>query len=371
MPTFAQAETGLSDIFAAVADGSDDFICLTTTHGEPFYLNAIGRRMVGLGDDRQISSTSLRDYYTPESWTELRDVAVPAVNKTGRWKGVCSLKNIQTDVVLPVQATMLRVKSSDANRPTILAIIQREIPKENQLQDALAESRARKHAILESSLDAIITINHQGLITEFNRAAEQMFGYPREKIIGTKPADVLFPSQLAEGEQQRIERYLSAGEGSLLGKRVEVAAVRSGGEIFSAEMAMTISHEQGEPVMSFFIRDISGRKKAEAEQARYAAELERSNRELEQFAYMASHDLQEPLRKIRTFSDMLLTKQADRLDDGGRECLNRMNSAAARMQSLIDGLLALSRVTTKGQKKVAVDLGQVAAEVVSDLESQI
>ena len=94
----------------------------------------------------------------------------------------------------------------------------------------------------------------------------------------------------------------------MLGKRVEVTAVRANGETFPAEMAMTISQEQGAPVMTFFVRDISQRKKAEEEQARYAAELERSNRELEQFAYVASHDLQEPLRKIRTFGDRLEMK---------------------------------------------------------------
>ncbi len=81
--------------------------------------------------------------------------------------------------------------------------------------------------------------------------------------------------------------------------------------------------------------------------------------------------MQEPLRKIRTFSDRLLVKQAEQLDEEGRDSLQRMHNAAARMQSLIDGLLALSRVTTKGQKFEQVDLARVAAEVISDLEVQI
>ena len=123
--------------------------------------------------------------------------------------------------------------------------------------------------------------------------------------------------------------------------------------------------------MTFFVRDISHRKKAEQEQARYAAELERSNRELEQFAYVASHDLQEPLRKIRTFSDRLQTLCGGKLDESADECVERMQSAAERMQLLIDGLLSLSRVTTQGQSFVPVDLEQVAREVVSDLEAQI
>lgn len=361
----------LTDSFMAMAEGINDFVCLATSHGEPFYLNPSGRRMLGLAEDREVSTTSLHDYYAPESWAQLRDTAVPAVNKTGQWKGSCRLRNLQTGEFIEVQTTMLRVKSSDGNRPTTLAIIHREIGDVQNLDQALAESQARKHAILESSLDPIITINHEGVITEFNRAAEQAFGYPREKIIGTKPTDILFSPSLGVGEQERIQRYLSAGEGSLLGKRVEVTAVRANGESFPAEMAMTISQEHGAPVMSFFFRDISARKKAETEQARYAAELERSNSELEQFAYVASHDLQEPLRKIRTFSDRLLLKQAEKLDEEGRECLQRMYNAAARMQSLIDGLLALSRVTTKGQKFEKVDLARTAAEVISDLEVQI
>ena len=187
------------------------------------------------------------------------------------------------------------------------------------------------------------------MITEFNRAAEQTFGYPRDKVLGTRPADVLFPPSVGAGDRNRIERYLEAGEGSMLGKRAEVTAVRANGESFPAEMTMTISHEQGLPVMTFFVRDISQRKQAEEEQARYAAELERSNRDLEQFAYVASHDFPEPLRKIRTFGDRLEMKCGGALDETGRECIQRMQSAAARMQTLIDGLLSLSRVTSRGR----------------------
>jgi two-component system, LuxR family, sensor kinase FixL len=241
----------------------------------------------------------------------------------------------------------------------------------DQLKLSLAEAQSRKHAILESALDPIITIDHNGAITEFNRAAELVFGHSRQKVLGSKPSDILFPSSKSIGQQDRIDRYLDLGEGSMLGKRVEITAIRASGETFPAEMAMTISQEHGSPVLTFFVRDISLRKQAEREQARYAAELERSNRELEQFASIASHDLQEPLRKIQTFSDRLEMKCKEQLDDVGRECIQRMQSAAARMQVLIEGLLTLSRVTTRGQDFVPVDLAEVAKEVVSDLEVRI
>jgi two-component system, LuxR family, sensor kinase FixL len=355
----------------ALAEAAAEFVCLATAHGEPFYLNRAARRMLGLDDNRPATSLNLRDFYADESWAELRDTAVPAVNKSGRWQGRSRLRNIQTGELVEVDTQMFRAKSDDGGRPSCLAVVHCTADDQARLRESLAESQARKRAILESSLDPIVTINHKSIITEFNKAAEQTFGHPREKVLGTKPSDVLFPPSTNPGQQDRIDRYLDVGEGSLLGRRVEVTAVRANGDTFDAEMAMTISREEGSPVMTFFIRDISRRKKAEQEQARYAAELERSNRELEQFAYVASHDLQEPLRKIRTFGERLQMLSADKLDDAGIECVRRMQSAAERMQSFIDGLLSLSRVTTQAQSFVAVDLEQTAREVVSDLETQI
>lgn len=112
-------------------------------------------------------------------------------------------------------------------------------------------------------------------------------------------------------------------------------------------------------------------RRSEAELKRFAAKLEASNRELQDFASVASHDLQEPLRKIQAFGDRLKTKHGDALGDGGRDYLERMQNAAGRMQTLINDLLTFSRVTTKAQPFVNVDLAEVAAGVVSDLEARV
>lgn len=357
--------------FVDLAETIHVFICMASLHGRPFYVNPAGRRLLGLDVERSALAASLHDYYSEQSWRELRDVAVPVVKEQGRWEGKSQLRNLKTGNLVDVLTTMLLVRRMHGHRPSYLAIIHSDASERIRLEEALAEANARKHAILESALDPIITIDHRGVITEFNRAAEQTFRRSRKEVLGTQPSEVLFPASMSVGQQHRIDRYLDAGEGSLLGRRIEVAAVRSNGQTFPAEMAMTISQEQGAPVLSFFVRDISDRKKAERDQARYAAELERSNRELEQFAYVASHDLQEPLRKIRTFGDRLEMKCGRLLDAPGRECVRRMQSAAGRMQLLIEGLLTLSRVTTKGKDFERVDLATVAREVVADLEVQI
>lgn len=139
----------------------------------------------------------------------------------------------------------------------------------------------------------------------------------------------------------------------------------------------------GEPVrMVGTVQDITERKAAENEVKRLneeleervrarTAELQRSNAALEEFAYVASHDLQEPLRKIAAFGDRLEEKLGDALDEQGHAYLERMLDASSRMQTLITDLLAFSRLTTEAQPFEAVDLGQVAGDVIADLEVRI
>jgi light-regulated signal transduction histidine kinase (bacteriophytochrome) len=115
-------------------------------------------------------------------------------------------------------------------------------------------------------------------------------------------------------------------------------------------------------------QEVTVRRQAEVKLEGYTAELERSNRELQAFAYVASHDLQEPLRKIQTFGDRLQQKYGPNLDERGLNYLDRMQNAAARMQALIIDLLSFSRVRTHTEPFQQVDLQQVVTHVLQDLE---
>lgn len=117
-------------------------------------------------------------------------------------------------------------------------------------------------------------------------------------------------------------------------------------------------------------REIKHRHQVEVELQEYSKSLSRSNQELQDFAYVASHDLQEPLRKIRAFGDILLAEYSEGLGDG-KEYLVRMQNAASRMSTLIQDLLAFSRVTTRAQVTEPIDLGKIVREVIVDLEWRI
>jgi light-regulated signal transduction histidine kinase (bacteriophytochrome) len=133
-----------------------------------------------------------------------------------------------------------------------------------------------------------------------------------------------------------------------------------------------IRDEAGRPTgLRTFLLDITQRKRAEITLLEQADKLSRSNAELEQFAYVASHDLQEPLRKIQAFGDRLKTKYEAALGAEGLDYLTRMQNAAARMQILIQDLLSLSRVASHAKPFTSVDLGEVIHTVVADLEMRI
>ena len=117
--------------------------------------------------------------------------------------------------------------------------------------------------------------------------------------------------------------------------------------------------------------DISFPRQAEISLQVYTTKLEQSNRDLQEFAYVASHDLQEPLRKVLAFSDRIANKYGDALDETGRDYLKRMQGASQRMQTLINDLLTFSRVSTRSLPFTDVDLNTLAQEVLSDLENQI
>jgi PAS domain S-box-containing protein len=142
-----------------------------------------------------------------------------------------------------------------------------------QEERELKRSEIRKAAIVDSALDCIVTIDHEGYITEFNPAAEHTFGYPREEVLGKHLADVIIPPSLREKHQQGFARYLATGEAQVLGKRIEMTAVRADGSEFPVELAVTRIPLEGPPSFTGHLRDITERKRAEQELRRSQAFL--------------------------------------------------------------------------------------------------
>jgi len=242
----------------------------------------------------------------------------------------------------------------------------------NQMTENLSATLISKdyiENIFTSMTDSMVIIDSAGYIRSVNNATLRLLGYSKKDLIG-KHAGILFGNETGAKVFHDIHatlvdaQYINNVEVVYeTGKRVKIPVSISCSII--TDLAGT-----GYDLV-FAGKDISELRRTQHELESMVLKLRESNRELEDFAHIASHDLQEPLRKIIAFSDRLKNAYADSIDEKGRDYIERMCNAASRMQNLIDGLLMYSRITTRAKAFVPIDLSHVAKEVVSDLEVPI
>jgi len=221
----------------------------------------------------------------------------------------------------------------------------------------LLELQRRYEMLLNSAGEGICGLDVEGRATFVNPTVAKLTGWSVEDLIGKPEQEIFFRN----GAGVASEAFkLSPGE---------QVFYRKDGSCFPVELVKTPINEEGRVIGSVLVfKDITERRRAEEILSQRAAELARSNAELEQFAFVASHDLQEPLRKIQAFGDRLKAKCEGIQGTEIQDYLERMQSAAARMRRLIDDLLAFSRVIRSSEPFVPVDLSVVTKEVLGDLE---
>jgi PAS domain S-box-containing protein len=251
-----------------------------------------------------------------------------------------------------------------------------------QAEEELRRFQARKAAILEAALDAIITIDHEGKIQAWNRAAEQMFGYKREDALNKEMAELIIPPDLRQAQRQGLIQYVSGRQPAMASRVYESRAMRADGSEFPVEIALARIPLEGWPMFTGFVRDITERKKAEEQIRGWNAELERrvrertaqlegANKELEAFSYSVSHDLRAPVRHIEGFIQVLEPMTRGQLSDEAGNVLKMISQSAKQMSRLIEGLLAFSRTSRAEMAFTDVDFGVLVDEARSELRQQM
>jgi two-component system cell cycle sensor histidine kinase/response regulator CckA len=140
-----------------------------------------------------------------------------------------------------------------------------DITERKRSEIALRESEMRQRAVFEAAPDALITMDHEGNVIEFNPAAVRILGFSREEVLGKPLADLIVPPELRDRHRRGLARYLATGEGTILGRRLELPALRKDGEVISAELTITRGNVEGPPIFTGFLRDITELKRAEKE----------------------------------------------------------------------------------------------------------
>jgi PAS domain S-box-containing protein len=236
-------------------------------------------------------------------------------------------------------------------------------------EQEVLNSDMRFQAMVENSSDMITIRDHEGNLRFRSSSIKNILGYEPDEFANRASYDLIHPDDL--GGIKKSSDELARGEIDMF--KVEYRCRHKNGSWRTLEGIARRYDDETINLHGIIVnsRDITDRKAAEKQLRGYTFKLEQSNRELQEFAYVASHDLQEPLRKVQAFGDRLEKKCAAALSDEGRDYVSRMKNAAGRMQNLINDLLTFSRVATKTQPFQPVNLKTIAEEVVSDLEVRI
>jgi PAS domain S-box-containing protein len=265
-------------------------------------------------------------------------------DKTERFRGATEAHE---EIVLAVDGMPrsfdLRISPLSDRRGSLAGrlIVLRDITERKQAEQAVRASEARKGVILETALDAIVSIDQQSRIIEFNPAAEKMFGYKREEVLGQDMAKLLIPASLREQHYSGVAQYLQTGKGPLIGKRVEVTATRADGTDFPVDLALADIPLAGPPVFTAYIRDITERKQAmEALEQAWAA-AEAANQAKSAFLAMMSHEIRTPMNAIIGMTGLLLDTS---LSAEQRDYAEMVRSSSDALLTIVNDILDFSKI---------------------------
>jgi PAS domain S-box-containing protein len=255
--------------------------------------------------------------------------------------------------------------------------LEKRVAELEQQVHELARERLLLRTLIDNLPDLVFIKDSESRFIVTNTACAQQLGASRpEEVLGKSDADFVTPELAA---QYRADEQALMQSGQSVHQEERTQHKTLGEMRWSLTTKIPLKGDAGEVIgLMGIARDITERKRVEKalqesdEKLRqFAAQLERSNRELQDFAYVASHDLQEPLRKIIVFGERLKEVNTDKFAPESLDYLDRMQKATVRMQTLINDLLTFSRVTTKAHPFAPVNLAEVAAGVVEDLEGRI
>ena len=233
---------------------------------------------------------------------------------------------------------------------------------------SLIESEEQHRAVVENAVDGLLTINEFGTIEKYNRAAENIFGYTADEMIGENLKRLLPVTD--HGDQDTyLEDYRDSGIKKDMGIERKVKGRRKDGTIFPVDLSVSEMIIGNTRKLSGIVRDVTERVKLEKEREKFIEKLTDSNEELARFAYVCSHDLQEPLRMVRSFSEMLQEHLADNLKDDakGQKYFNFVIDGAARAQLLITDILSYSSISSDTQMYENVDVEALISVIKKDL----
>lgn len=323
-------------------------------------LTAVG--LLGAASSDDLRGRSRLDFLKPED----RDEA------TRRWTIIKDGQTLESWEVETVRLdgmtfpSVVRTERGDIDGHIYTILVIEDVSLAKQAEQAIRDSEEKYRSLIEFFPQGVL-LTVQGIITQINPSGVRLYGALDEsEILGRD-----WMSLVAETHRDKMRDRRKTMTGGSSVEPIELEMLRVNGTSFWARsQAMPVS-VSGEKFFMTVFADITDRKQAEEEIQRANNELVRSNEDLAQFAYVASHDLKEPLRMVSSYCDLIASRYADKLDESGKKFIYYATDGAKRMQSLIDDLLLYSRVGRGGEIREPVDLERAVEEVLGVMSGAI
>jgi PAS domain S-box-containing protein len=357
----AEIQQSLAVTLASIGAG----FMATDRDGRVTRMNEVAERVFGWSES-QARGRDFRDVFKREDLAPRHaamnpvDVMVEDGVTVADRQRVVAIAQDGTHTPLEVRAALTYSRVGEIRG---LATVFQDLSQVTRAEGERQRAEERFRLVVEAAPSAILMVDRRGTITLANAVADELFGYPREELVG-RSIDTLVPDRARSGHGHQVQQFFDRPSARAMASRPELFARRKDG----TEVAVEIGLKPIQTVDGLFtlasIIDVTERK-------RHETELRRSNAELEQFAYVASHDLQEPLRMVVSYSELLAQRYQGQLDARADKYIFYAVDGARRMQRLVADLLAYSRVGSQGKPLQPVASEAVLQRVLTVLRAQI
>ncbi len=324
-----------------IMDNVHDAIITFSVDGEILSINKAAKDMLLIEASNQSRNQSIGSYLKGfDLQNKILDYMAKVKNNQKPevlGSGFRSMARRADNSLFPVDISL---SHSEGRSPILIAVI-RDVSDRKKIEDELKAEQALKSGVIEHSLNAIVVIDEDGMVNDFNKSACKTFGYLKDEVIGREMADLIIPEDQRHHHRNAMKHYLKTGQGNILNQRIEVLAMRKNRELFPIELTVFPIHSMGRTVFAAAIQDITERKKSESENLASKDNAEKSSQFKSQFLAAMSHEIRTPMNAVLGLLGLV---QETSLNSEQRHYINTALESGQGLLSLINDILDFSKI---------------------------